>query len=246
MAYYVDPDECYDDEYHSSYDKGGYGYGHSSRWRNNSNRSSYEDDFYEEDYSSQDDEYSDEEETEEESESDEEFGSKPRSGGYKPEPSKAEIREIIRSVMEEEDIYYYDIPKEEQPFHPSMATKHSFRYYSTKGFAWFCCPTGHHRWPSAHSWCYLDLRKQRICSYRYQQKCKKCDKSVDPEFSVEAVESMARYAVLQFQIRTGQKKRVPRVPRSFDGDGRMTNNKPHHEDKCAKCQELGRSCWKRS
>ena len=254
MAYYIDPDECYDDDYNDDYSDE-YSSSRNSQYSKGSHtRGSYHNSYDNDDSSQEEEDWqnqrSDEEETEEdctededETESDEELRPKLRSGGYMPEPPAAEIKEIINDIMEEEEVYPMDIPREGL-FHPAKVNKKSLRYYSTKGFAWFCCPKRHHRWPSAHSWCYLDLRKQKICTHRYKQQCKVCDTSVSPEFSSEAIEHMARYAVEQYLYRTGLRKRTYRGPR--EGDGRMTNNKPHDEERCTKCQELGRSCWRKN
>ena len=160
---------------------------------------------------------------------------------YEPEPSQDEIKEIILEIMRGENVTPSQVPYE-GAFSIDSAS-YSKRYFETKGFAWFCCPMQHNRWPSAHSWCYLDLKKQEIC-YRDQQNCRKdnCETAVQPGFTEEAVEKMARYAVKQFLIRTGRKSRGPRAARN-DDDGMMTNGGPHDERRCGKCQRLGRSCW---
>ncbi len=260
MAHYIAPSNCYEtDEYFYNRDKvkrSDYHHSISPLPRSRFTQRGYyqqddssqdEDDLHhrssDEDEESEEGDYSEDEETdnEEGTDSEEELRPPLRSGGYKPEAHPDKIKKIILEVMEEQDLYPMDFPREGR-FDPARVNKKSLRYYSTKGFAWFCCSKGHHRWPSAHSWCYLDLRKQRICSYRYQQQCKKCEASVNPEFSEEAVEYMAKYAVEQYMLRTGLKKSVYRGP---SGDSRMTNNKPHDEDRCAKCKHLGRSCWRK-
>ena len=159
---------------------------------------------------------------------------------YEPEPSEDEIRDIILEVMREGDVTPVQIPNEGR-FVIERA-EHSKRYFETKGFAWFCCPEGHNRWPSAHSWCFLDLKKQVIC-HRYTQDCRKnkCETSVDPGFTEEAVEKMAKYAVKKFLTRTGRRARSPKLGGN-DGD-RKTEGGPHDEDRCARCRRLGRSCW---
>jgi len=169
------------------------------------------------------------------------FSVRAHRSSYEPEPSRAEIKSIILEVMGEENVTPSQVPNE-GGFSMDKAD-YSKRYFETKGFAWFCCPRKHNRWPSAHSWCYMDLKKQEIC-YRDQQKCRKdsCETEVQPGFTEESVEKMARYAVKQFLIRTGRRPRGRRVPRGDDGDMK-TDGGPHDQSRCGKCQRLGRSCW---
>ena len=167
------------------------------------------------------------------------MGGAPHRSSYEPEPSASDIQSIILKVMTAEGVYPSQIPNE-MGFSVACASN-SKRYFETKGFAWFCCPKNHNRWPSAHSWCFLDLKKQVIC-YRDTQQCRKnqCETPVNPGFTAEAVEKMAKYAVNQFLIRT---KRMVRSPK-FGGDdgGMMTDGGPHDQARCGKCLRLGRSC----
>lgn len=83
---------------------------------------------------------------------------------------------------------------ENTPFTMPKNADNSKRYFEVKGFAWFSCPERHKRWPSAHSWCFLDLKEQEIC-YRDKQKCNKCNLSAKPEFQKESIKKMAKRAV---------------------------------------------------
>ena len=168
------------------------------------------------------------------------LGDPPRNQ-YEKEPSAAEIKEIILAVMAEERVLSSQVPNE-GGFSVASAS-YSKRYFETKGFAWFSCPKQHNRWPSAHSWCFLDLKRQEIC-YRDKQNCRKdsCETPVNPGFTEEAVKKMAQYAVKQFLIRTGRMTRTPREGRDDGGLG--TEGGPHEEERCGRCRRLGRSCWK--
>ena len=98
-------------------------------------------------------------------------------------------------------------------------------------------------WPSAHAWCIMDLKEQKIVK-RYPQDCQRCDGSAQPEFDEEAIRRMAEYAVKSFLIRSGLYV-SPRDPFDFrdlrdslDHEGQQ----PHDEARCARCRELGRRC----
>ena len=156
---------------------------------------------------------------------------------------------IIAEVMEEKNVSPDDIPVE-SPFVPSRPANQidgSKRYFRVKGFAWFrehdndgitCTRT----WPSAHSWCIMDLKQQRIVK-RFSQDCQKCEGSAQPEFEEEAIRRMAEYAVKSYLIRSGKLQRDPlsyvRDPLD-DHEGQQ----PHDQARCGMCQALGRSCWK--
>lgn len=170
---------------------------------------------------------------------DEEMEDEPQRRTYEPEPSADEIKEIILDIMEESGVKKDQIPNEQF----STDKKHSKRYFETKAFAWFRCPKKHNRWASAHAWCCLDLKKQEIAN-RYTQRCRKnCEMPVDPEFPYDCIERMASYAVKEFLIRTKRRFRSPK--RQEEDDEEVRNSKPHDEHRCAMCQKLGRSCWKK-
>ena len=153
--------------------------------------------------------------------------------------SKAAIKKIIRDAMAEKGVEERDVP-DEAPFISPAYAQSSKRYIEVKGFAWFSCPKKHHRWPSAQSWCFIDLKEQEIC-YRDNQKCKKCNSGASPEFTRESIEKMAQYAVKKFLIKT--KRLVPEFnPSNASTD--ETQGGPHDEGRCGKCKRLGRSCWK--
>ena len=106
-------------------------------------------------------------------------------------------------------------------------------------------PSSNHRWSSAHSWCYIDLKQQRIC-YRDEQKCRKndCEMPVSPEFSEAEIEKMAEYAVSQFFMRLGRKKgRRGGGWRGWAETFTGANDKPHDQKRCGRCKRLGRKCW---
>ena len=164
--------------------------------------------------------------------------SPPRSS-YQPEVSSEAIRDIIKAAMEAENVRERDIPTEHYFASPEDGAN-SKRYFEVKGFAWFVCPRNDNRWPSAQSWCFMDLKKQAIC-YRDKQDCKKCESKASPEFTEEALKRMAEYAVKSFLIRTGKRHHEYRPRGDMDG---AVGGGPHDEERCARCRRLGRSCWK--
>ena len=130
-----------------------------------------------------------------------------------------------------------EIPWENRFTSPQEA-RYSERYFEAKGFAWFRCQEDGKCWPSAHAWCFIDLKKQRIC-YRYKQNCKKCEFRTKPGFTESAVTRMARFVVEKYLIRIGELEILP----VSGNDGTMTKGGPHDQDRCGKCKALGRSCW---
>ena len=241
MAYSdSDNDDPYND-YRDDGDRDDYDYRDYDHYDESDDHDSYDErddgNFYDPDHDEDDDLYQDDDDCQE----DDDDGARPRRhSDYIPEPSAATIKEAILKVMKQENVQPDDIPPEPAPQFPADVS-HSKRYFSIKGFAWFSCPQKHHRWPSAHGWCYLDLKKQEI-RFRFKQKCKKCDQGAPPEFSLEVVEErMATYAVKQYLKRIGKKVEVS----AATGEGPVNENgKPHDEARCAMCQYLGRSCWK--
>jgi len=134
--------------------------------------------------------------------------------------------------------------------HDLERIKSSKRYFLVKGFAWFnehiardgwsglgCSRT----WPSAHSWCIVDLKMQRI-GRRLGQKCQKCEASALPEYDNEALERNAKYAVRSYLRLTGRLERDPLGDWS-DVSNAIDSNQPHDQRRCEMCQILGRSCW---
>ena len=164
----------------------------------------------------------------------------PRSS-YQPDVPPDAIRDIIKAAMVAKGVREQDIPTEHYFASPEDGAN-SKRYIEVKGFAWFVCLRKDCRWPSAQSWCFMDLKTQSIC-YRDKQECKKCESEASPEFTREALERMAEYAVKSFQIRTGRERREYH-PRSTDTED--TQGGPHDEGRCGKCQRLGHSCWNRT
>ena len=74
------------------------------------------------------------------------------------------------------------------------------------------------------------------------QDCRKCESEVDPEFTEESLEDMSEYAVKRYRIKTGKLHAVfnPNISES----DRWTKGEPHDEERCGRCKQLGRSCWK--
>lgn len=151
---------------------------------------------------------------------------------YEPEISEEAIKAIILREMHRQNVFVQDIEE-------------GTRYFLTKGFAWFTCQfhDRYRRWPSRHSWCHIDLKKQRI-SKRYSQQCREDDQKAEPgpEFTEESIKEMAEYAVKSFLKKSG---RLQLPPSTVYTETEQTEGGPHDEARCERCQELRRSCWKR-
>ncbi len=163
---------------------------------------------------------------------------------YAPEISIDAIKAIILKEMARQNVNAEEIPKE-RVFTLPKNHKNSKRYFETKGLAWFVCMKSHNkgnykRWPSAHSWCFIDLKEQKIC-YRDKQQCNVHNTTAEngPEFTKEALEKMAKYAVEGFLIKMGLGLPPGRSTRT-----KQTEGGPHDKARCGKCTRLGRSCWK--
>lgn len=114
----------------------------------------------------------------------------------------------------------------------------SERYFVIKGFATFSCPK-HRVWPSAHAWCFIDLKTQSL-RHRYKQRCKKCNYSAKPIFAEEAFENMMQKAVNKFLRRRGLKKRIKRLKNMR----RTTHKIPHDTIRCERCKDKRSNCSK--
>lgn len=156
---------------------------------------------------------------------------------YEPEISPRDIKTIIQEAMDDEDITTDEIPWEHRFTSPRNA-RNSERFFEVRGFAWYCCPEKDRSWPSAHSWCFIDLKKQKIC-YRYKQGCKKCECKAKPQFTEPAITRMARHVVKRYLIKIGELE----IPPPADTDSKMTKGGPHDQQRCSKCKALGHSCW---
>lgn len=154
--------------------------------------------------------------------------------------SREEIRAIFLDVMAKNKITPQHVPTE-RVFDYSrrkQIEKSSRRYFVVKGFAKFRCPK-HRAWPSAHSWCFVDLKTLSIV-HRYKQSCKRCNFTVEPIFVDEDVlENMLQNGVSQFMYRRGWKKRPKRK-----NTRRMTRKVPHDTRRCSRCKDKRRNCSK--
>ena len=131
------------------------------------------------------------------------------------------VKKVISEEMMKMGVLQKDVP-EDADINPSdvnqvMKNSKGRRYYRCKAFAHFGKhikpnqpnkpdqsnetdqhdqpdQTCKHTWKSAHAWCVLDLKKQRI-AHRWCQKCKQCEGKSGPWFDEEALQRMAEYAV---------------------------------------------------
>ena len=160
------------------------------------------------------------------------------------------VRTIISRAMKDERIHPDDIP-EDLDVDPSDVQQvlKSNRYFTCKAFASFNTHNdpsgrGHTKsWKSAHAWCTIDLKGQRI-AHRWIQKCNKCEGESEPWFDEQALENMAKRAVKLYLINIGRIKKRKKGDDDDDDDNPQIGP-PHEETRCAMCQQLGRSCWKK-
>lgn len=162
---------------------------------------------------------------------------------------------MIDTVMRENGVTTAEIPQE-RGVDPSKigSIDQSKRYFKTKAFASFNAhkrPSGagpmcSRNWKSAHAWCVLDLKEQRI-AHKLSQDCQTCNGHSMPEFDRESMQRMAEYAVDLYLKRVGRRQWKPRVD-PFDMDDMffaLDDRPPHDEARCEMCRRLGRSCWKK-
>ena len=159
----------------------------------------------------------------------------PSSESPDQEPSPEIIKEIISEEMKKEGITTTDIPDEIFSIDDPKIRK-SLRYFDKHGVGQFHCPKGDNDWTSVFSWCFIDLKEQKI-NYRYYEECQNCDCKANPKFSKEIIEKMARLAVITFLERTGRRERPERT-----GDYSGHGGGPHKEERCEKCIRLGYRC----
>ena len=142
--------------------------------------------------------------------------------------------------MDEYNVIKRKVPYE-QPFQWYQDDyRESKRYCLVKGFAWFNYCDCENGWSSAHAWCVIDLKMQKVCR-RYKQECKKCEIEVRPIFTQEAIEKMVTYAVRVYLIKIGAMK--PKHRPSTETDETIRGR--HDQRRCEMCKIRGRSCWKR-
>ena len=154
---------------------------------------------------------------------------------------------MIDEVMKANGVTTDEIPRE-RGVDPTdlQAITHSKRYFKTKAFASFGLHGGCSRsWKSAHAWCVLDLKEQRI-HHKYPQDCQSCNGESMPHFDRDSLVRMAEYAVDMYLKRCGRREWQPRSS-TFEFDDMfdaLDDRGPHDQARCKMCRLLGRSCWK--
>ena len=148
-------------------------------------------------------------------------------------------REILQEAMSKYGLEARRIPRERAfNFRNIKAIqKRSRRYIEAQGFARFQCRRMHKKWPSAHSWCFFDMKKQTIC-YRYSQDCKKCNLSDTPMFSEATLRSMADHAARRLCKRLGVAHQV----RPTRARATAVTRRFHDKRRCEKCTIFKRRC----
>lgn len=165
------------------------------------------------------------------------------------------VKEVIEAAMREENIETTDIP-DDLHIDPSnvrqVRTRDCKRYCICRAFASFDSHAdprpikerdNHtNTWKSAHAWCTIDLKRQRI-AHRWSQQCRICEGESYPWYDKEALQRMARFAVKMYLIKTG-KIEVKKSEDTDDSDNHR--GRPHQEKRCAMCKQLGHSCVKKN
>ena len=166
----------------------------------------------------------------------------PRGGG-RQDPIVAEVMQ--QKNIDPDDVFHITTRPTCIPYDPHNldSVRGSQRYFRVRGFAWYrqhdstigCSRT----WASAHSWCILDLREQKIV-HRYGQECRTCGGRGIPSFSEEARGKIAEYACQQHLYRTKREQRpaVDLDMRDLSGQ----RDGPHDSSNCDMCKLLGHSC----
>ena len=148
--------------------------------------------------------------------------------------SRSTSQSIIKEAMASENIIARRIPYE-KPFTNPDAAQRSRRYFEVRGFAWFVCEQKH-RWSSVYSWCFIDLKRQKIC-YRDTQQCKECDAEAKPWFPDDSLTRMAEFVVYKYC-------KLMHLP-SSKVVNELTAGKrsgSHYEEGCGRCKRRGQSC----
>ena len=170
------------------------------------------------------------------------FPKMPRGGGRR-DPIVAEVMQ--EKNIDPDDVLHFTTRPTCIPYDPHNldSVRGSQRYFRVRGFAWYRqhnSNTGCSRtWASAHSWCILDLREQKIV-HRYGQECRTCGGKGTPSFSEEARRRMAEYACQQHLYRTKREQRPAVDPDMRDLSGQRDG--PHDSSNCDMCKLLGNSC----
>ena len=164
-------------------------------------------------------------------------------GGGRQDPIVAEVMQ--QKNIDPDDVLHFTTRPTCIPYDPHNldSVRGSQRYFRVRGFAWYrqhdstigCSRT----WASAHSWCILDLREQKIV-HRYGQECRTCGGKGTPSFSEEARRRMAEYACQQHLYRTKREQRPAVDPDMRDLSGQRDG--PHDSSNCDMCKLLGNSC----
>ena len=155
----------------------------------------------------------------------------------------ADASAIIREVMAENDVDPARV-RSEDPIQPSNLDRirRSRRYFLTKGFANFPRHEGFcgRTWTSAHAWCVIDLKKQRIY-HRYSQECQNCEGEGKPVYDEPAIRQMAEWVCKRYLIRVGLLDDEEEPP--SDEDAPTKSSQPHDTARCEMCRLLGGECW---
>ena len=117
---------------------------------------------------------------------------------------------------------------------------HKFRYVTVRGEGLFECGGCDNRWTSHNATIKVDLYKKCL-SRKFTQRCKYCPKHwATPFFTDDRFEEIMDKVAEKYENRLVEDEEDEQ-PVFVVAAG---NGKPHPQQLCEKCQELGKPCWK--
>ena len=135
-----------------------------------------------------------------------------------------------------------DIIVETMKRHKMSVQKYSqqkMKYFTVRGEGLFECESCNNRWTSHNATIKVDLFRKSV-SKKFKQRCKRCPTQwVTPFFTDDRFEEMMDKVADKFKSRLeGEDHNSQPVPLAAG------NGKPHPQQYCEKCQQLGTACWK--
>ena len=114
------------------------------------------------------------------------------------------------------------------------------KYFTVKGEALFECHKCDSRWSSYAATIKVDLFTPKI-TRKYRQKCKTCEYWASPQFTRDQFQCIINRVIDKYNSRATRNIHHP--PHSQEVFIIRTAPKPHTQELCERCQELGRPCW---
>ena len=139
--------------------------------------------------------------------------------------------------QEEDDIIVENMKRHKMSVHINSHQK--LKYFTVRGEGLFECKGCDNRWTSHNATIKVDLFKKCI-SKKFRQRCKHCPTQWATPFFTDD-----RFEEIMEKVADKYKRRL----KGDDHDNKSVfvaagNGKPHPQQYCEKCQELGTACWK--